>query len=99
MADVMSGFGSMEFDQEIAAAPQPGYRAAQESAPVLRMDGNIILFKHEDVMHALRSPDLFSSNMDAIDIGNVRPLIPLQIDPPAHVKYRRLLDPLFAPKE
>ena len=37
--------------------------------------------------------------MDAIDIGNVRPLIPLQIDPPDHVKFRRLLDPLFAPRE
>jgi cytochrome P450 len=37
--------------------------------------------------------------MDAISIGNVRPLIPLQINPPEHVKYRRLLDPLFAPKQ
>jgi cytochrome P450 len=37
--------------------------------------------------------------MDAIDLGNVRPLIPLQIDPPAHLKYRKLLDPLFAPRE
>jgi cytochrome P450 len=41
---------------------------------------------------------VFSSNADALNIGNVRPLIPLQIDPPDHVRYRRLLDPLFAPK-
>ena len=27
------------------------------------------------------------------------PLIPLMIDPPKHVKYRRILDPLFAPKK
>jgi cytochrome P450 len=27
------------------------------------------------------------------------PLIPLQVDPPDHVKYRRLLDPIFAPKK
>ena len=41
---------------------------------------------------------MFSSNADALNIGNIRPLIPLQIDPPDHVRYRRLLDPLFAPK-
>ena len=58
-----------------------------------------MISRHEDVMHALRHPELFSSNMDAIDIGNIRPLIPLQIDPPDHVKFRRLLDPLFSPKE
>ena len=31
-------------------------------------------------------------------LGNVRPLIPLNVDPPLHSKYRKLLDPLFAPK-
>jgi cytochrome P450 len=33
-----------------------------------------------------------------IDQGNTRPLLPISIDPPAHVNYRKLLDPLFAPK-
>ena len=99
MADVMSGFGGSDFDPEIAAAPQASYRAMQEHMPVLRMDGLVMISRHEDVMHALRHPELFSSNMDAIDIGNIRPLIPLQIDPPDHVKFRRLLDPLFSPKE
>ena len=28
----------------------------------------------------------------------MRPLIPLNVDPPKHSKYRKLLDPLFAPK-
>ena len=28
----------------------------------------------------------------------MRPLIPLNVDPPQHSKYRKLLDPLFAPK-
>src|SRR5471032_344845 len=100
MADVASGgFGGSDFDPEIAAAPQASYRAMQEHMPVLRMDGLVMISRHEDVMHALRHPELFSSNMDAIDIGNIRPLIPLQIDPPDHVKFRRLLDPLFSPKE
>jgi cytochrome P450 len=29
----------------------------------------------------------------------VRPLIPLQIDPPHHRNYRKLLDPIFAPRQ
>lgn len=99
MTDVMSGFGGSDFDPEIAAAPQASYRMMQEEMPVLRMDGMVMISRHEDVMHALRHPELFSSNMDAISIGNIRPLIPLQVDPPDHVKFRRLLDPLFSPKE
>src|SRR6516225_3227295 len=37
--------------------------------------------------------------MDAVDLGNIRPMIPLQIDPPEHAKYRRIMDPLFTPRE
>jgi cytochrome P450 len=99
MADAVTGFGGSDFDPEMAAAPQASYRLMQEHAPVLRNDGLVMISRHEDVMHALRHPEIFSSNMDAIDIGNIRPLIPLQIDPPDHVKFRRLLDPLFSPKE
>jgi cytochrome P450 len=100
MADPVSlTFGGSDFDPELAAAPQASYRAMQELSPVVRFDGMVMISRHEDVMHALRHPELFSSNMDAIHIGNIRPLIPLQIDPPDHVKFRRLLDPLFSPKE
>lgn len=100
MADVVTGtFGGSEVDPEGAAAPQAQYRLMHEHSPVVRLDTMVLLARHDDVMHALRHPELFSSNMDAIDIGNVRPLIPLQIDPPDHVKFRRLLDPLFSPKE
>ena len=49
-------------------------------------------------MEALRHPELFSSDMDAVELGNMRPLIPLQIDPPDHMKFRKILDPLFAPR-
>jgi cytochrome P450 len=52
---------------------------------------------HDDVMTVLQNADLFSS-LGAAEIGQVRPLIPLEIDPPEHSKYRKLLDPLFAPR-
>ncbi len=94
----MAGFGQFSIDQDTARNPQQFYPMMRELG-VVPMEGNTIIARHEDVMWALKHPDVFSSGMDAIDIGNVRPLIPLQIDPPDHVKFRRLLDPLFAPRE
>jgi cytochrome P450 len=93
------GMPEGQFDID-PAAPQAIYDMLRENSPILRTDqGGTIISRHEDVEFALRHSELFSSDMDAISIGNVRPLIPLQIDPPDHVKYRRLLDPLFAPKQ
>ncbi len=50
------------------------------------------------VEYALTHPEEFSSGMEAVDLGQSVPLIPLQVDPPDHRKYRRLLDPIFAPR-
>ncbi len=79
--------------------PQGSYRALRTDAPVLRMEGvGVIVSRRADVDEVLRHPELFSSNMSAVDLKNKRPLIPLQIDPPEHKKYRKILDPLFAPQ-
>jgi cytochrome P450 len=90
-------------DQTVAglAEPQPMYKALRESTPVFRPgpQGPVVLSRLADIEMALKRTDVFSSNMDAVDLGNVRPLIPLQIDPPEHAKYRRILDPLFTPRE
>ena len=59
----------------------------------------VLLTRKEDIMEALRHPEIFSSNMDAVDLKNKRPMIPLQIDPPEHKKFRKLLDPIFAPRK
>ena len=48
----------------------------------------------EALMH---DPALLSSNPDAVYLGSDTGLIPLQVDPPDHVRYRRMLDPLFTP--
>ena len=53
---------------------------------------------HDEVEFALQHPEIFSSAMEAVDLGQSVPLIPLQVDPPEHSKYRKLLDPIFAPK-
>jgi cytochrome P450 len=75
-------------------------KALRESAPVLAVDGMGVLLNRRDLIDiAFRDPELYSSNMAAVDLCNVRPLIPLQIDPPQHKEYRKILDPLFAPRE
>jgi len=50
----------------------------------------------DEVLHDLSR---FSSNPKAIYLGSDTGLIPLQVDPPEHVRYRRMLDPLFAPRK
>src|SRR6266508_3430126 len=62
-------------------------------------DSSVLLTSRAQIDEAFRHPEVFSSNMDAVDLKNVRPLIPLQIDPPEHRKFRKILDPLFAPRQ
>jgi cytochrome P450 len=82
-------------------APQERYRTTIEQAPVLRpFDGVVIVSSRTAVDEALRDPARFSSAYNGgIVLGNTRPLIPLSVDPPDHSKYRKVLDPLFAPKQ
>jgi cytochrome P450 len=80
-----------------APAPQPDN---QELAKVgaIALDELVIACSRALVDETLRNPGVFSS-ADLVDQGNVRPLIPLAIDPPDHLRYRKLLDPLFAPRQ
>ena len=67
------------------------------------------LMRYDDVHQALRSPELFSSRsvlhvyegpklIDPAEAAAVRGMIPEELDPPEHTKYRQLLTPLFAPQ-
>ncbi|MFN8019338.1 MAG: cytochrome P450 [Acidimicrobiales bacterium] len=99
-----------ETDPNDLANPQPLYKLLREAGPAVDMgppdpdaghglgNGMVIVGGAEDVRHVLAHPEIFSSGIDAVSIGQVRPLIPLQIDPPAHKNYRKLLDPIFAPR-
>jgi cytochrome P450 len=80
------------------AAPQPTYKALIEQGGFARpMEGMAQTFSRELTDHVLRHHELFSS-ASPMALGNVRPLIPLNVDPPQHAKYRKIMDPLFAPK-
>jgi cytochrome P450 len=58
-----------------------------------------VISRYEDVVWALRHPEIFSSAVDTrLVLGTERPMIPQQIDPPAQTRYRKLLDPHFSRK-
>jgi cytochrome P450 len=80
------------------ADPQPKYKALLDQGGALcPAEGVAVLASRQAVETALRDPERFTSE-GFLDLGNIRPLIPLSVDPPKHVKYRKILDPLFAPK-
>jgi cytochrome P450 len=85
-------------DPEMAAHPQPMFKLLRDEMPVMPVENGVVVSRKVDVDIVLRDPATFSSNVDAVDLSNVRPLIPLQIDPPDHKKFRKLLDPIFAPR-
>jgi cytochrome P450 len=86
-------------DPEMTAHPQVMYKSLRDDCPVMEVEGmGVVLTRKAEIDEVLRHPETFSSSMDAIDLKNARPMIPLQIDPPEHKKFRKLLDPIFAPR-
>ena len=96
------GFGT-ENDRALEALldmanPQPRYQRWIEGGGLFcPVDGFAVAAGRNAVDEVLRHPELFTSQ-GVVQLGNIRPLIPLSIDPPDHLGYRKLLDPLFAPK-
>src|SRR3984893_11560323 len=91
------------FSPATANAPHDAYRQLRERGVVraIGFDGipTAYIASYEEVAWALKHPEVFSSGPEAVSIGQEQPLIPLQVDPPDHAKYRRLLDPEFSPKK
>jgi len=95
--------GMRLFTPDTATSPHEVYAQLRSECPVLRGDGwdgkpQVIVSRYEDVIWSLKHPEHFSSAPEAVNIGQEQKLIPLQVDPPEHAPYRRLLDPEFAPK-
>lgn len=75
-----------------------GWRYFAERGDVYEVDGIWYLTTTEAVRFAHRHPDIFSSARAFDVLGSPVPLIPIAIDPPAHTRYRRILDPMLAPR-
>ena len=76
------------------------YRTLVEDTSVLRReyDGSFVVSKHADVVFINQHPAVLGNGTAGVPMGGDQKLIPLDLDGPDHLKYRRLLDPLFSPK-
>lgn len=75
-----------------------GWATLRDLGPVLYGDGWFYLTRREDVLAALRNPEVFSSRIAYDDMISPVPLVPLGFDPPEHTRYRQLLHPFFSPQ-
>jgi cytochrome P450 len=83
--------------------PYPHYARLRAQCPVGRSevgDGFWVLSKYEDIQFVLRNHALFSSRQITVDparLTTLGPDIPTQIDPPEHLRYRKVMSPWFRP--
>lgn len=105
MTDVAATSGEEAFVRLFAPAvaddPHPTYAAMRTGCPVARGDlaGQpvALISRYDDVHWALRHPEHFTSAGGVLGLGE-QPLIPLEVDPPLHTDYRRILNPHFTPR-
>ena len=81
-----------------ASCPQAKYQQLVEAQVMEAMPGMYMVASRAAVEATFKNPEVFSSE-GFLELGNVRPLIPLSVDPPRHLKYRKILDPIFAPRQ
>ncbi|HEY7105628.1 MAG TPA: cytochrome P450 [Acidimicrobiia bacterium] len=103
--ETTSGYRQSPFDFSAFAVEdaKAAFRELQESGPFRESDSVVVLTRMADILEATKRRDIRSGSHGGGEtnepaLGNERPLIPLQIDGPEHTKYRKLLDPLFAPR-
>ena len=76
-------------DATSSVQPQPANHSLVAGG-VERIGDALLVSSRALVDEALKNPGVFSS-ADLVEQGNTLPLIPLNIDPPDHVAYRKLL--------
>lgn len=76
----------------------PGWRHFSDRGDVYEADGIWYFTTTESIQFAHRHPEIFSSARAFDSLGSPVPLVPIATDPPDHVRYRRVLDPMLAPR-
>jgi cytochrome P450 len=97
----VAAYGGGAFDgmsNAIANDPQPVYSHLRKSGGAVRTPAGVIAATRSDVDEVFHEYERFTATSVIGRMGNSRPLIPLELDPPLHRKYRKLLDPLFTPQ-
>lgn len=91
---IFSGAGDV-----LTRCPQDAFPQMRAVAPAMRIEGSgVVVTTRAAMTEVFRHPEIYSSQMPAGHFGNARPLIPIEVDPPDQRKFRKILDPLFAPK-
>ncbi|WP_375483466.1 cytochrome P450 [uncultured Mycobacterium sp.] len=80
------------------ATPQTVYHDKAKDVRAEYLDGALHLYRHQDILHINRHPTVLGNGGRGGSFGHDARLIPLEIDGEDHKKWRRLLDPMFAPK-
>jgi cytochrome P450 len=73
------------------------FEAMRSAGPAIRQGDALIVTTRAAAEDVFRHPEQYSSKFAPIGRAK-RPLIPIQVDPPEHHRYRRLLDPMFSPR-
>ena len=81
----------------MAADRGVGWKAVRDAGRVVFIDGWYYLSHRDDVLAALRNPELFSSKKAFDVLGAPLPLVPISFDPPEHTRFRKILQPFFSP--
>lgn len=81
----------------MATDRKDGWTALRNMGRVVLMDGWYYLTHRDDVLHALRSPEIYSSSKAFDMLGSPLPLVPIAFDPPEHTRFRKILQPFFSP--
>jgi cytochrome P450 len=78
--------------------PQTYWHQKAKDVRLERIDGVVHLYCYKDILAINRHPAILGQGGRGSILGSSSALIPLELDGADHVKYRKLLDPLFAPK-
>jgi hypothetical protein len=89
------------WDPELAQDPFPVYDGLRAQCPIARSEaygGFFVLSRYEDIEAAARDHETFSSRSISVPDPGVMPSSPpLDLDPPRHTAFRRVLLPYFTP--
>ena len=81
------------------ANPQEVYSAKARDVRAEHIDGRCTCTATRDILALNKHPDVLGNGGRGGSFGHDARLIPLEIDGPDHRKWRRLLDPMFAPRQ
>lgn len=90
-------------DPHFSQDPYPVYDRLVQECPIAHSDnygGFWVFTGHEEVLWGYQNYELISTS-PSVSVpagqGAKRPMLPMEVDPPVHTKYRALLSPVFAP--